>query len=60
MWKERKEYFTQSDRQQAEITMKIQDILSQQQNEVQSNIAKTSSLAIENRERRSNNNTPST
>ncbi len=55
MWKERREYFTQSDRQQAEITTKIQDILSQQQSEVQAS-AKKSSMVIENRERRSDDN----
>lgn len=57
MWKERKEYLTQSDRQQAEIAMKIQDILWHQQNEVQSSTANTSSLATENLKRRSSSNT---
>jgi len=33
MWKEGKDQFTQSDRQKAEITMKIQEILSHQQDD---------------------------
>jgi hypothetical protein len=59
IWKERKDWYTQSERQYAEVSMKIQSILSEQQTEIQSNISKKSSLEIENHERRSNDKTPS-
>lgn len=57
IWKERKDWYTQSERQYAEISMKIQSILSEQQHEIQS--TNKSSLEIENHERRSNDKTPS-
>jgi Uncharacterized protein conserved in bacteria (DUF2130) len=60
MWKERKDWYAQSERQYAELSMKIQSILSEQQHEIQSNINKKSSLEIENHERWSNDKTPST
>ena len=59
IWTERKDWYTQSERQYAEISMKIQSILSEQQHEIQSNISKNDSLEIENRERRGNDKAPS-
>ncbi|MDP9288125.1 MAG: DUF2130 domain-containing protein [Thermoproteota archaeon] len=59
LWKDRKDWYTQSERQYAELSMKIQSILSEQQHEIQSDNSKKSSLEIENLERRSNDKTPS-
>jgi hypothetical protein len=60
IWKERKDWYIQSERQYADISMKIQSILSEQLYDIQPDINKKSSLEIEKHDQRSNNKTPST
>lgn len=48
MWKERRDYLTQSERQHSEIAMRIQSILSRQ-DETQSDVVKKTSLTVRNK-----------
>jgi hypothetical protein len=57
IWRERKDFLMQTDRQHSEISLKIQSILSQQPQQETS--TKRTALEVENRQRRSKDNTPS-
>lgn len=59
MWKERRDWYGQSERQYAELSMKIQSILSEQQQEIRSNFDEKNSPEMQNQEGRRNDKTPS-